>query len=61
MRKKYENNFKQPRDLLNGQSDSPTKKNQHTLYPKDVDDEVGATVQSQIHATATLSVEEPLV
>jgi hypothetical protein len=38
MRKKSENNFTQPRDLLNGQSDSPTKKNQPTLYPKDVEE-----------------------
>jgi hypothetical protein len=33
-----ENNFRQPRDLLNRQSGSPTKKSQHTLYPGDVEE-----------------------
>jgi hypothetical protein len=38
LKEKLENDFRQPRDLLNGQRDSPTKKSQHTLYPGDVEE-----------------------
>jgi hypothetical protein len=37
LKKNLKNDFRQPRDLLNGQSESPAKKSQLTLYPGDVD------------------------
>jgi hypothetical protein len=36
LKKKSKNNFRQPRGIIKGQSDSPTKKSQLTPYPGDV-------------------------
>jgi hypothetical protein len=55
----------QPRPTtLNGQSDDPTQRESMYSFPGDVEDgdaEVGITLQSQIHVTATLSTQEPFV
>jgi hypothetical protein len=53
---KSENDFKQPEDLLNGQSGSPTKKSQLNIYPGDVEQ-----VRLLKTMMTTLSTEEPFV
>jgi hypothetical protein len=57
-----ENNFRQPRDLLK-MGRVTDKKRVNLLFLADVgdaDDEVRTAVPSQIHATATLSIEDLL-